>query len=217
MLNWYNYGEHAPSTSDWIAVSIATKASISRSRKAAAPGVTVQALAAGSVQFGYADVGTMMKATAKGAPVKAVGVLLQKSPMSAMGFADKNIVKPSDLVGKTVAVTPGDALSQLWPVFLKVNNVQESQIKTVAGDATTKRNAVVSGQADLLLGNVTINKRSSRNRPASRCAPCCSPTSASIDQRRHHRSKDLIAKNPASSNGHDGVDEVGRGGREVTG
>ena len=158
MLNWYNYGEHAPfyyGVDKGLYQAEGIDLEIQEGRGS---GVTVQAVAAGSAQFGYADVGTMMKATAKGAPAKAVGVLLQKSPQSVMGFADKNIMKPSDVVGKTVAVTPGDALSQLWPVFLKVNKIEASQVKQLAGDATTKRNAVVNGQADLLLGNVNDQK-----------------------------------------------------------
>ena len=82
-------------------------------------GVTVQAVAAGTATFGYADVPTMIKAAAKGAPVTAIGVALQMSPMSVMGFSDKNIRTPKDIKGKTVAVTPGDSMSQIWPLFLK--------------------------------------------------------------------------------------------------
>ena len=88
----------------------------------------------------------------KGAPVKAVGVALQKSPMAVMGLSEKNIRKPEDIKGKTVAVTPGDAMSQIWPLFLKKTGLKESDFKTVAGDAQTKLNAVINGQADLLLG-----------------------------------------------------------------
>ena len=51
----------------------------------------MQAVAANTATFGYVDVPTMIKAAAKGAPVKAIGVALQLSPMSVMGFADKNI------------------------------------------------------------------------------------------------------------------------------
>jgi len=114
----------------------------------------VQAVAAGTATFGYADVPTMMKAASKGAPVTAVGVALQTSPMSVMGFADKNIRKPEDIKGKTVAVTPGDSMSQIWPLFLKKTNLKDSDFKQVAGDAQTKLNAVMNGQADLLLGYV---------------------------------------------------------------
>src|SRR3546814_1768676 len=78
-------------------------------------------------------------------PVEAVGVALQTSPMSAMGFADKNIRKPEDIKGKTVATTPGDSMSQIWPLFLKKTGLKESDFKTVSGDGTTKLNAVING------------------------------------------------------------------------
>src|SRR5439155_13010692 len=81
-------------------------------------------------------------------------VALQLSRMSVMGFADKNIKTPKDIVGKTVAVTPGDSMSQIWPLFLKKTGLKETDFKTVSGDAQTKLNAVMTGQADLLLGYV---------------------------------------------------------------
>ena len=56
--------------------------------------------------------------------------------------------------GKTVAVTPGDSMSQIWPLFLKKTGLKESDFKTVSGDAQTKLNAVINNQADLLLGYV---------------------------------------------------------------
>jgi NitT/TauT family transport system substrate-binding protein len=71
-----------------------------------------------------------------------------------MGFADKNIRKPEDIKGKTVAVTPGDSMSQIWPLFLQKTGLKQSDFKTVAGDAQTKLNAVINGRADLLLGYV---------------------------------------------------------------
>src|ERR1044072_8786062 len=154
LLNWYVYSEHAPFflgkergyfDQEGIDLDI---------QEGRGSGVTVQAVAAGTATFGYADVPTMIKAASKGAPVIAVGVALQTSPMSVMGFADKNIKKPEDIKGKTVAITPGDSMSQIWPLFLKKTNLKESDFKVVSGDATTKVNAVINGQADLLLGYV---------------------------------------------------------------
>jgi len=154
MLNWYLYSEHAPFflgkergfyDQEGIDLDI---------QEGRGSGVTVQAVAANTATFGYVDVPTMIKAAAKGAPVKSVGVALQLSPMSVMGFADKNIRTPKDIVGKTVAITPGDSMSQIWPLFLKKTGIKETDFKTVAGDAQTKLNAVMNGQADLLLGYV---------------------------------------------------------------
>jgi NitT/TauT family transport system substrate-binding protein len=95
-----------------------------------------------------------MRATIKGAPIIAVGVALQTTPMSAMGFVDKNIKKPADIKGKTVATTPGDSMSQIWPLFLKKTGLKESDFTTVSGDANTKLQAVINNRADLLLGYV---------------------------------------------------------------
>jgi NitT/TauT family transport system substrate-binding protein len=154
LLNWYTYSEHAPFylgkergyfDQEGIDLDI---------QEGRGSGVTVQAVAAGTATFGYADVPTMIKAASKGAPVTAVGVALQTSPMSVMGFADKNIRKPEDIKGKTVAVTPGDSMSQIWPLFLKKTGLKDDDFKQVAGDAQTKLNAVMNGQADLLLGYV---------------------------------------------------------------
>jgi len=154
LLNWYTYSEHAPFylgkergyyDQEGIDLDI---------QEGRGSGVTVQAVAAGTATFGYADVPTMMKAASKGAPVVAVGVALQTSPMSVMGFSEKNIRKPEDIKGKTVAVTPGDSMSQIWPLFMKKTGLKEGDFKQVAGDAQTKLNAVMNNQADLLLGYV---------------------------------------------------------------
>jgi NitT/TauT family transport system substrate-binding protein len=154
MINWYVYGEHAPfyyGKEKGIFAAEGIDLDIQEGRGSA---VTVQAVAAKTVPFGYADVPTMIRAAVKGAPVVAAGVALQKNPMSVMGFAEKNIRKPEDIKGKIVATTPGDSMSQIWPLFLKKTGLKESEFRIVSGDAQTKLNAVINGQADLLLGYV---------------------------------------------------------------
>ncbi len=154
MINWYVYGEHAPfyyGKEKGIYAAEGIDLDIQEGRGS---GVVTQAVAAKTLDFGYVDVPTMMRAAVKGAPVIATGVLLQTTPISVMGLAEKNVRKPEDIKGKTVAVTPGDSPSQIWPLFLKKTGLKESDFKTVAGDATTKLNAVINGQADLLIGYV---------------------------------------------------------------
>ena len=154
MLNWYVYGEHAPFYYGKEKGIFAAEGIDLEIQEGRGSGVTAQAVAAKTASFGYIDVPTMMRAAAKGAPIAAVGVLLQTTPMSAMGFADRNIRKPEDLKGKTVATTPGDSMAQIWPLFLKKTGMKESEFKIVSGDAQTKLNSVINGQADVLLGYV---------------------------------------------------------------
>ena len=154
MLNWYVYGEHAPffyGKEKGLYAAEGIDLEIQEGRGSA---VTVQAVAAKTVDFAYADVPTMIRAAVKGAPVMSPGVLLQKNPMSVMGFSEKNIRKAEDLRGKIVATTPGDSMSQIWPLFLKKAGLKESEMRIVSGDAQTKLNAVITGQADVLLGYV---------------------------------------------------------------
>ena len=154
MLNWYVYGEHAPfyyGKAKGLYAAENIDLEIQEGRGSAA---TTQAVTAKTADFGYVDIPTMMRAAVKGAPVVAVGVLLQTSPMSVMGLADKNIRKPEEIKGKTVAITPADSMTQIWPLFLKKTGLKEGDFTTVAGDAQTKLNAVINGQADLLLGYV---------------------------------------------------------------
>src|ERR1700678_3135266 len=106
MLNWYVYGEHAPffyGKAKGIYAAENIDLEIQEGRGSAA---TTQAVTAKTANFGYVDIPTIMRAAVKGAPVIATGVLLQTSPMSAMGFVDKNIRKPEDIKGKIVAITP---------------------------------------------------------------------------------------------------------------
>jgi NitT/TauT family transport system substrate-binding protein len=154
MLNWYVYGEHAPFYYGKEKGFYAAEGIDLDIQEGRGSGVTAQAVAAKTATFGYVDVPTMMRASVKGAPIIAVGVALQTSPMSAMGFVEKNIRKAEDLKGKTVATTPGDSMSQIWPLFLKKAGLRESDMTIVSGDATTKLNAVINGQADVLLGYV---------------------------------------------------------------
>ena len=154
MLNWYVYGEHAPfylGKERGFYAAEGIDLDIQEGRGSA---VTTQAVAAGSATFGYVDVPTMMRAAIRGAPVTAVGVLVQVNPMSVMGLEEKHIRTPEDIKGRIVAVTPGDSMSQIWPLFLRKTGLKDTDFQVVSGDGQTKLNAVINGRADLLLGYV---------------------------------------------------------------
>ena len=57
-------------------------------------------------------------------------------------------------------------MTQIWPLFLKKTGLKESEFQTVAGDGQTKLNAVINGQADLLLGGQQ-NQPGSLREPSS--------------------------------------------------
>jgi NitT/TauT family transport system substrate-binding protein len=152
LLNWYLYAEHAPFflgkergyfEKEGIDLDI-------QEGRGSVP--TVQAVVAGTATFGYADIASILKAADKGAPVMVVGVLLQKSPMAFIALSEKNIRAPQDLKGKSLALTPGDSLSQILPLVLAKVGMKESDLTIVAGDNRAKLNAVINAQVDAMLG-----------------------------------------------------------------
>jgi len=72
--------------------------------------------------------------------------------MALIGLTERNIRSPADMRGKTVAMTPGDSLSLVWPLLLKKMGLNENELTIVSGDPQTKLNAVINGRADLMLG-----------------------------------------------------------------
>jgi NitT/TauT family transport system substrate-binding protein len=152
LLNWYVYSEHAPFFLGLERGYFAEEGIDLQIQEGRGSVPTVQAVAGGTADFGYADVASMIKAAAQGAPVTTTGVLLQKSPMAVIGLTERNIRVPADMRGKTVALTPGDSVSLVWPLLLKKMGLKEDELTVVSGDPQTKINAVVNGRADLMLG-----------------------------------------------------------------
>jgi NitT/TauT family transport system substrate-binding protein len=151
-LNWYPYGEHAPFYYG-LKQGIFEKHGIKLKIQAGqGSGKTVQATGGGQTDFGWADTSALATAVEQGVPVKSIGVFLQTTPASVQFFAEKNIKKPEDLKGKSVATTAGDALTKTFPAFLKRNGMQESDVSIQNIDPAGKMAAVISGRTDVLLG-----------------------------------------------------------------
>ncbi|MFI9583933.1 ABC transporter substrate-binding protein [Streptomyces sp. NPDC052236] len=151
-LNWYPYGEHAPfyygkqqKIFEKHGIDLTIQAGQGSQK-------TVQATGAGQTDFGWADTPALLSGVDAGVKVKSLGVFLQTTPSSVQFFESKGIKTPADLKDKTIAGTAGDALSKTFPIFLKKNNLKESDVKVQNTDPAGKIAAVISGKTDGLLG-----------------------------------------------------------------
>ncbi|MCI0549215.1 MAG: ABC transporter substrate-binding protein [Candidatus Rokubacteria bacterium] len=155
LLNFYTYGEHA-ALAYGVAKGIYAEEGIDLTLKeGAGSGATVNAIIGDSARFGYADAGTMARATTKDAPLKMIANYVQTSPFSIIFFADKGFKSPKDLVGKKVSFTAGDSLHQAWPALLKVNGIDRTQVQEVLLAAQAKQTAVMTGTVDAMGGYYT--------------------------------------------------------------
>ena len=153
-LNWYLGGLHAPF---YLGVAkgfyAAEKIDLEIQEGRGSPN-TVQIVAAGSATFGMADAGSLMLLASKGAEVQAVMSLLNTSGFGVISLAETGIKSPKDLEGKTLAITAGDALTQLFPAMAKANKLDMSKIKLLQVDPASKVVVVLEKRAHALLGGI---------------------------------------------------------------
>jgi NitT/TauT family transport system substrate-binding protein len=80
--------------------------------------------------------------------------LMNTSGFGIISLAEAGITAPKDLEGKTLAVSPGDALTQLFPAVVAANGLDGDAIELVFMDPAAKPVAVMEGKTDALLGGI---------------------------------------------------------------
>jgi NitT/TauT family transport system substrate-binding protein len=151
-LNWYIGGLHVPyyyGKDQGYFKAEGIDLTINEGRGSAN---TVQVVAAGSDTFGMADSSSVIGLAAKGAEIKSVMSLLNSTGFSVVSLASTGIRTPKDLEGKSLAVSPGDPLGQLFLALAAHNKLDMSKIRFVQVDPAAKVVAVLEKRTDALLG-----------------------------------------------------------------
>src|SRR5262249_51370479 len=151
-MNWYWGGIHAPfvlakERGDFEKAGVAVE--IAEGKGAATTG---QLIGTKAGTFGWADGSTVILNAAKGVPVRAVATILNVLPYAVVSLEETNIRTAKDLEGKTLAITPGDGLTQTWPAVVAANKLNADSIKLIHMDPKAKIPAVTEKQAQALLG-----------------------------------------------------------------
>jgi NitT/TauT family transport system substrate-binding protein len=152
--NWYIGGLHAPFHLAKARGYYAENGIDLDIGEGAGSAKTVQLVANKSDHFGMADAGSLMLAAAKDAPSKTIMSLLNTSGFGVIYLKESGIQKLQDLEGKKLAVTPGDALTQLWPAVVAANKLNADKIQLIQMDAAAKPVAVMEKRVDALLGGI---------------------------------------------------------------
>jgi NitT/TauT family transport system substrate-binding protein len=125
---------------------------------------SVQLIGSREDSFAMADAGSLMLTAARGIPAKAVMTLVGVSSFCVVARKDSGIAKIQDLQGKRLAVTAGDALTQLWPAVVAANKLDANSIRLVMMDASAKVPSVLEKQTDALLGGISDQPNLMRQR-----------------------------------------------------
>ena len=115
-----------------------------------------QAIAAGSVDFGPADVAAVAVARAEsGVPVKVVALIQQTTMAAFFALKSSGISKPTDLAGKTFADTPGSTVAVLLPLYAKRAGFDASTVKFVPSTPPALPSLLASKRVDAV-GQFTV-------------------------------------------------------------
>jgi len=111
---------------------------------------TVRTIGAGGADFGFADIGTMIVAKSRGAPVQAAAQF-GYVPATVMWREDTDIKKLKDLEGKSYAISPGQAQWYLMPAYCRINRIDYKAIKIQETAAPLQPAALVAKKADFIV------------------------------------------------------------------
>lgn len=153
-MNWYYGGFHAPfhlGVQRGFYKDEGIDLTLNEGRGSAN---TVQTVAAGSDDFGVADSSSVMLLAAKGAEVKTVMTIHANSVFGVITLAESNIKQPKDLEGKRLAISAGDALTQLFPAFAKSAGIDRNKISLVQIDPAGKVVALLEKRVDAIIGGL---------------------------------------------------------------
>jgi len=117
-------------------------------------GNTSQLVASGRSQLAYADAVAVSQLIAKGAPMKILSTIYQSNPNEVSALKKTGIKSIKDLAGKKVGVPSGSSQTTMLPLFLKANNLTETDVNLINMPATSMVPALLQGQVDAILGSI---------------------------------------------------------------
>jgi len=117
-------------------------------------GGTVQRVASGTYDMGFADMAALMEFHANNpeAPNKPVGVMMvyNNTPAAVLALKKSGITRPADLAGKKVGAPVFDAGRRAFPIFAKANSVGAVQWTTM--DPPLRETMLARGDVDAITG-----------------------------------------------------------------
>jgi NitT/TauT family transport system substrate-binding protein len=111
---------------------------------------TAQVVGSGAETFGLMDMSTMMLAISNGAPLMAVGALIQRSPEAIISLAPTGIKAPKDVEGKRWGYTAGSSGETLFTLFAAKTGVDDSKLSRITVDAGAKLTFLLTDKVDFI-------------------------------------------------------------------
>lgn len=147
-LNWFAVGDHA---AYWVALDkgyYKAKGLDVELQNSKGSGDSIAKVDTGRADVGLADSAVVIAAVGRGAKIKVVGMVFDKTPLNIWSRKEAPITKPKDLEGKTIGAPPGDGQRQVFPAFAKLNGVDASKVTWVNVEPAAKIPALAEKRVD---------------------------------------------------------------------
>jgi len=123
-------------------------------------GDTIKRVGSRSANFGVADTGAIVAARANDdVPVRIVAMIFDRATLGVIYLTESGIRKPKDLEGRAIGRTASGASVNMFPGFLKANDIDRTKIREVVVDGATFAPLLMSGKVDgVLEQSINIGK-----------------------------------------------------------
>jgi NitT/TauT family transport system substrate-binding protein len=154
-LNWFAVGDHA---AYWVALDrgyYRARGLEVELQNSKGSGDSIGKIDTGRADIGLADSAVVIAAVGRGAKIKVVGMVFDKTPMNVWSRKDAPITAPKDMEGKTVGAPPGDGQRQVFPAFAKLNGIDASKVTWVNVEPAAKVPALAEKRVDAVADYTT--------------------------------------------------------------
>ncbi len=114
-------------------------------------GDTVKRVASGTEDFGFASVGNMIAARSRGAQLKMVGMIHDKTLETVATLVGNGITRPSDLEGKRIGSPEANASRVIFPAFANINKFDDGKVTWVNMTVPATTPSLMAGRVDAIL------------------------------------------------------------------
>lgn len=150
-LDWIPYGKHAMFYASidkgfWKDAGLDVQMT-----RGFGSGDTVKRIASGTDDFGFASVGNMIAAKSRGAELKMVGMIHDKTLETVATLVGNKITKPSDLEGKKIGSPEANASRVIFPAFANINKFDNKKVTWVNMTVPATTPSLLAGRVDAIL------------------------------------------------------------------
>jgi NitT/TauT family transport system substrate-binding protein len=118
----------------------------------------IRKVAAGAVQMGFADAGSLVLARANdGVPVRILAVVYAAPPHAVYVTEDSGIRKPQDLAGHRIADSAGSANALLFGAYAKAAGFDPSRVTWQVAEGSALPTLLATGRAEAV-GQFTVGE-----------------------------------------------------------